>query len=160
MPRSTKSKPSRRMKVFLDTNIFLEYFEQRREYEAVGEILGAIEDKRLKGFVSIGCVYTLAYLIRMELKRQGVHRPEQTKRLRALLDVILQLVTAVGISHQRLRVGAADMAFDDVEDSFQYQSALQAKCDALVTINLRDYSGADTSKVEILSPVEFVGKYL
>ena len=40
------------------------------------------------------------------------------------------------------------------------ESALQAKCDAFVTINLRDYSGADTSKIEILSPAEFVGKYL
>ena len=148
------------MKVFLDTNIFLEYFEQRREYEAVGEILCAIEDKRLKGYVSVGCIYTLAYLIRMELKRQGIHRPEQTARLRSLLDVILRLVTAVGVSHQRLRTGAADLAFDDVEDGFQYQSALQAKCDALVTINLRDYRSADTTRMEILSPVEFVGKYL
>ena len=52
------------------------------------------------------------------------------------------------------------MAFDDVEDSFQYQCALQAKCDALVTINLRDYRNAATSKMEILSPTEFAEKYL
>ena len=70
------------------------------------------------------------------------------------------MVKAVGVTHQRLKVGAADTSFDDVEDSFQYQSALQAKCDALVTINLRDYSGADTSKIEVLSLGEFVGKYL
>jgi predicted nucleic acid-binding protein len=88
------------MKVFLDTNIFLEYFEQRREYQAVS------------------------------------------------------------ISHKHLATGVNDLAFDDVEDSFQYQSALQAKCDALVTINLRDYSAADTSTIEILSPTEFVAKYL
>ena len=37
------------MKVFLDTNIFLEYFEKRREYQAVSCILDAIEDGRLKG---------------------------------------------------------------------------------------------------------------
>ena len=148
------------MKVFLDTNIFLEYFEQRREYEAVGHLFSAIEEGRLKGVVSVGCVYTLSYLIRMVLKRQGIHRPEQTERLRSLLGIIMGLVTAVGVSHRRLKIGAADTSFDDVEDSFQYQSALQAKCDALVTINLRDYSGADTSKIEILSPAEFVGKYL
>ena len=53
------------MKVFLDTNLFLEYFEQRREYQAVSR-----------------------------------------------------------------------------------------------TINLRDYHNADTSKMEILSPTEFVEKYL
>ena len=46
------------------------------------------------------------------------------------------------------------------EQRREYQSALQAKCDSLVTINLRDYRGADTSQIEILSPTEFVDKYL
>ena len=59
------------MKVFLDTNIFLEYFERRRQHEAVGKLLSAIEDGRVRAFVSVGCIYTLAYLVRMELKRQS-----------------------------------------------------------------------------------------
>lgn len=148
------------MKIFLDTNIFLEYFEQRREYQAVSQILSAVEDGKIKAVVSVGCVYTLAYLIRMELKRQDVHRPEQTTRLRSMLDTVMSMVTAVGISHKRITEGIKDEAFDDVEDSFQYQCALQAKCDALVTINLRDYRNASTSNIEILSPTEFAEKYL
>lgn len=147
------------MKIFLDTNVFLEYFEQRREYQAVSQILSAVEDGKIKAVVSIGCVYTLAYLIRMELKRQDVHRPEQTMRLRSILDTVMSIVTAVGISHKRITQGIKDVAFDDVEDSFQYQCALQAKCDALVTINLRDYRNAATSNMEILSPTEFAEKY-
>lgn len=62
--------------VFLDTNVFLEYFEQRREYQAVSRLLGAVEDGKLKAVVSLGCVYTLTYLIQMGLKRKGIHRPE------------------------------------------------------------------------------------
>ena len=50
------------MKVFLDTNIFLEYFECRREYQFVSRLLSAIEDGKLKAVVSVGCVYTLAFL--------------------------------------------------------------------------------------------------
>ena len=38
------------MKVFLDTNIFLEYFEQRREYQAVDKLLSAVEDGKLKDY--------------------------------------------------------------------------------------------------------------
>ena len=53
------------MKVFLDTNIFLEYFERRKQYQAVGRLFDAIEDGRLKAVVSAGCVYTLAYLVLM-----------------------------------------------------------------------------------------------
>ena len=148
------------MKVFLDTNIFLEYFEQRREYHAVSQLLSAVEDGKLKAVVSAGCVYTLAYLIRMELKRQGIHRPEQTLRLRSLLNIVLSMGTVAGVSHKNIISGINDLAFDDVEDSFQYQCALQNKCDALVTINLKDYRNADTAKMEILSPTEFVEKFL
>lgn len=148
------------MKVFLDTNIFLEYFEQRREFQAVDRLLSAVEDGKLKAVVSAGCVYTLAYLIRMELKRQGIHRPEQTVRLRDLLNIVLSMVTVAGVSHKNIVSGTNDLAFDDVEDSFQYQCALQNKCDALVTINLKDYRNADTAKMEILSPTEFVEKFL
>jgi predicted nucleic acid-binding protein len=148
------------MKVFLDTNIFLEYFEQRRECQSVARLFDAIEDGKVKGVVSVGCAYTLAYLIRMELKRQGIYRPEQTIRLRSTLNTILSMVTSVGITHKRLVQGVNDANFDDIEDSFQYQSALQSKCDALVTINLRDFENVDASKIEIMSPTEFVNKYL
>lgn len=96
----------------------------------------------------------------MELKKQGIHRPEQTMRLRSILDTILSLVTVTGINHRHIVKGVNDEAFDDLEDSFQYQCALQAKCDTFVTINLRDYRETDTSTIEILSPTEFIGKYL
>ncbi len=152
--------PFHAMKVFLDTNIILEYLEQRREYEAVARIFSAIEDDKIKAVVSVGCVYTLAYLIRMELKRMYVHRPEQTELLRSTLETILSLVTVVGVSHKHIVEGVKDFSFEDVEDSFQYQSALQAKCDALITINLRDYHAADMSRIGILSPTEFVNRYL
>ena len=148
------------MKVFLDTNVFLEYFEQRRECQAVGQLLSAVEDGKVKAVVSAGCIYTLTYLIRMELKRKDIHRPEQTLRLRTMLNTVTSMVTVGGLSHKRIIKGINDTAFDDVEDSFQYQCGLQAKCDALVTINLRDYNNADTSKMVIMSPTEFAEKYL
>lgn len=146
--------------VFLDTNLFLEYFEQRREYQAVSRLLGAVEDGKLKAVVSLGCVYTLTYLIQMGLKRKGIHRPEQTRQLRATLGTIMSMVAVGGLSQSRVAKAINDTAFDDVEDSLQYQCALQAKCDALITINLRDYRNSDTAKMEILSPSEFVEKYL
>ena len=148
------------MKVFLDTNIFLDYFERRRQYEAVSRLLSAIEDGRLKAVVSAGCIYTLVYLVRTELKRQGIHWPEQTLRVRQTFDIVLSMVTVAGISHKRMVCGNNDPAFDDIEDSFQYQCALQNKCDVLVTINLKDYRNADTSAMEILSPEAFVSRFL
>ena len=148
------------MKVFLDTNIFIEYFEQRNDYQSVDKILSAIEDGIITATVSVGCVYTLAYIVRMELKQQGIHRPEQTKRLRSTLNTVLSIVKAENVSHQRLIKGINDLAFDDLEDSFQYQCAIQNKCNCLITINLRDFNLADNTKIEIITPKDFVSKYL
>lgn len=99
------------MKVFLDTNVFLEYFEQRRECQAVGQLLSAVEDRRLKAVVSVGCIYTLTYLIRMELKRKDIHRPEQTLRLRTMLNTVTSMVRVGGLSHKRIITGINDLAF-------------------------------------------------
>ena len=63
------------MKVFLDTNVFVEYFQKRKQYKEVSEIFSAIEDNRIKAVVSVGCIYTLAYIVRMELKMLKIHRP-------------------------------------------------------------------------------------
>ena len=141
-------------------NIFLEYFEQRREHRSVSRLLSAVEDGKLKAIISVGCVYTLTYLIRMELKRKEIHRPEQTMQLRATLDTVMSMVAVGGLSQKRVTHAINDTAFDDVEDSLQYQCALQSKCDAFITINLRDYRNADTANMEIMSPTEFVEKYL
>ena len=119
-------------------NIFLEYFEQRREHRSVSRLLSAVEDGKLKAIISVGCVYTLTYLIRMELKRKEIHRPEQTMQLRATLDTVMSMVAVGGLSQKRVTHAINDTAFDDVEDSLQYQCALQSKCDAFITINLRD----------------------
>ena len=108
----------------------------------------------------MGCVYTLTYLIRMELKRKEIHRPEQTMQLRATLDTVMSMVAVGGLSQKRVTHAINDTAFDDVEDSLQYQCALQSKCDAFITINLRDYRNADTANMKIMSPTEFVEKYL
>ena len=96
----------------------------------------------------------------MELKRKEIHRPEQTMQLRATLDTVMSMVAVGGLSQKRVTHAINDTAFDDVEDSLQYQCALQSKCDAFITINLRDYRNADTANMEIMSPTEFVEKYL
>jgi len=88
------------MRVFLDTNIFLEYFQRRTYHKEVSRIFDAIEDGNIKAYVSAGTIYTLAYLIRMELKRMQIHRPEQTSRLRTALNTILSLVSVGNVSHK------------------------------------------------------------
>lgn len=148
------------MKVFLDTNIFMEFFEQRNKCEPVRVILHAIEDGTITGVISSGSLYTLTYLLTMGLKRNSVYRPEQTERLRDLLRHIVSLCTVVDTSHTQLVTAINDESFADIEDSYQYRCALQNGCTHLITINTKDFSRADHSFIEIISPEDFINSYL
>jgi len=143
------------MKIFLDTNIFLEYFQRRQQYQSVSRIFDAIEDGSLKAVISSGSVYTLSYLIRMELKRKEIHRPQQTRQLRQLLNTITSMAKVIDITHKSFTEGINDTNFDDLEDSFQHQCAVKAKCDILITINKKHFICND---IVVMTPDEFLAK--
>ena len=42
------------MKVFLDTNIFMEYVSCRKQYETIRDVFDAIEDGKITAVMSIG----------------------------------------------------------------------------------------------------------
>ena len=148
------------MKLFLDTNIFPEFIDRRAQYKEVCMLIDAIHDGHFEAYVSTGCMYTLAFLFERSLKRLDVHRPELTKRLRGYLAEVMDLSTVLDLSHAGVELAVYNEAFSDIEDSFQYQCALENGCDVLITINIDDYKNADQSKMEILTPSEFIGKYI
>lgn len=146
------------MRVFLDTNVFIEYFAKRAQFAFVRQIFNAIEDGEIEGVLSAGSFYTIAYAMEMELKRAGIHNPEKLQRNRAYLNNVLDLVQIANAEDEAYRLAVNDEGFKDLEDSFQYRNALAADCDVLVTINVRDFRGA--KEIEVLPPDEFVKQYL
>ena len=53
-----------------------------------------------------------------------------------------------------------DQRFSDIEDSYQYQAALSADCDVLLTLNVHDFKYISSDKeISILTPAEFLDKY-
>ena len=91
---------------------------------------------------------------------QGIHKPEQTARLRKYLTEVLHVAELVDLSHYAAEQAIDDEHFSDIEDSFQYQCALENGCDVFVTINVDDFKNADQLQMEILTPAAFVDKYL
>lgn len=141
------------MKIFLDTNVFLDYFEKRGQYGAVSKIFDAVEDGHFEAVISTGCAYTLCYLIRMGLKRSGVYRPEQTERLRDIMNGVLDLVSVQDLDHDEISSAINNPQFDDLEDSLQHQCAVVHNCDVLITVNTRDFNCDD---IQVLSPDSFL----
>lgn len=119
------------MKVFLDTNIFMEYVSCRKQYKLVRNIFDLIEDGNIEAVVSVRGMYTTAYLLTRLFKEQGIHRPEQTEKLRLGLNGLLSLAEAVDCNHESIENGINDERFVDIEDSFQYQLLLMGSSKAI-----------------------------
>ena len=148
------------MRLFLDTNIFPEFINRRAQYESVCHLIDAIVEGKHSACISTGCIYTLSFLFERSLKAQGIHKPEQTARLRSYLTEVLHVAELVDLSHYAAEQAINDEHFSDIEDSFQYQCALENGCDVFVTINVDDFKNADQLQIGILTPAAFVEKYL
>ena len=60
------------MKVFLDTNIFIEYTTCRKQFRWVRDVFDAIEDEIISAVASVGGMYTNAYLVTLYFKKSMV----------------------------------------------------------------------------------------
>lgn len=127
------------MRVFLDTNVIMEFLSKREYYEAVSYIIKGTESEDVERFLSACTFDTLVYLCGVELKRKGIHEPEKGRLIRDILNALLDNVHVVDISEEMLRMALNDDHFTDIEDAIQYYCALENDCECLVTINLKHF---------------------
>lgn len=144
------------MRVFLDTNILLEYLCERPKASVVNDLLDLLEEKNSSLFISSSSFCTIAYYVELMLKGMEFHKPEKTLKTRQILNVVLEIVKVVETNHVRTILATNDLAFSDFEDSMQYQCALNNNCDAIVTFNQSDYKYADQTLIKVFSPDEFL----
>lgn len=147
------------MKVFYDTNIILEYLLKRKEGDKVRDILLWSHENHVEKFLSSGSFYTLTYLIEKYLKNQGAQNAQNRRHeLTCILPGLLQEYKIIGETDWRKAIN--DVRFSDLEDSYQYQTAVNAGCNVLLTLNIRDFKQITDSSISIMTPEEFVNKYI
>lgn len=147
-------------RVFLDTNILMEYLANRKQVNDVKLILNAAYQRQIDACMSAGCLYTLIYLLGLYLKNKGVHEPEKTQQIKDSLSVILGYVNIVDISIDYVKNAISAADFKDLEDSCQYQCAVENDCDILLTINIKHFNKTENPLCEILTPHGFIDKYM
>lgn len=147
------------MNVFFDTNIVLEFLADRANAKQVEAVIRLCAEREWVKFLSVGSVYTIAYMTERILHDQGVVRPELTERQRLIYQNLLSSFEIVPLNADRIADGVQDNSFSDLEDSFQYQSALQAECDVLLTLNIIDFKNASQESMKIMSPRDFLNEF-
>lgn len=140
------------MRIFIDTNVWLEYLCGRSKATDVRDLLDLMEDGAHEAFLSSASFCTISYYVGLAFKDAGVHKPEKTSKTREVLNLVLSMASVTDIDHQRAHKATNDTAFSDFEDSLQYQCALKAECDLFVTLNIKDFKNAETKSIQILTP--------
>ena len=130
--------------VFLDTNIVLDVFLTRNEFNRPSAaIWKACETGKVVGMVSAMTFNNMYYIY---AKSQG--RPKALDAVR----LVLAVCKIVPLDEKILRL-AADNPGSDFEDAIQFYSALEANASCIVTRDANDFA---KGQVPILSPGEFL----
>jgi predicted nucleic acid-binding protein len=145
------------MKVFVDTNVILDYVLQREHYaEAKAAIAkgAAMKDELM---MSVGGFYTMLFIVekyfRKDLQQNGHDAVAQT---RDVMRKVLSVFTIAGHDNASLLRGINNLQYKDIEDSCQYQAAQKAGCEVLLTFNNHDFPVAEGFVPRVMTPAEFL----
>ena len=137
-----------RMRVFIDTNIFLDYIQHRP--------VGFNEAVRIFGLSAKGDIDLLVSDLSIANIKYSTRKDIPLKEFYETIKGIRELFTIVPVGEQAVDHALAAET-RDFEDALQYFSAEQAGADCIVTRNIKDFDFA--CKVETLEPQAFLSKY-
>ena len=143
------------MIIFLDTNVLIELVERRQYSDFVYAILEKCTESNCSLYVSVGGFYTITYLVDRHLKQEGMNNPERLIELKSILRYILSICDIASLSKEGILSCINGDEFVDLEDGYQYQSALNCGADVLLTINKKDFALVDPTLIRVMTPVEF-----
>lgn len=132
------------MKIFIDTNIFLDVILNRNDVVDATHILNSCHQKLFDGYVADITLLNIDYIA-----------SKQTKNMREFLNIINQTFTVLGSDNEMFDT-ALKIKNNDLEDAVQYVCASTELCSVIVSNDKKFYRG----EIEVLGSAEFVERYL
>ena len=134
------------MKVFLDTNILLDYLLKRQPfYEPVKKVFDMCLFK-IDGCVTPHSLIDVFYMLSEQTNAPAEYCRETILKLRSVLSVIPE-------NDDRVLAAARNIEFADFEDSMQNESAMFAGVDYIITRNKKDF---EKSTISVVTAEEFL----
>lgn len=134
-------------KIFLDTNILLDYLIFEREGNiAAQRIIELTAEEKLTSFVSPISLLNIFYILRQQMTDQ---------ERKDIIESFLDIFNIVELDSDTLQLGLF-APISDYEDGVQYISAKKAGVDFIITGDERFRSS--NLDLQIISPEEFIEK--
>ena len=132
------------MKIFVDTNIFLDLILKRENFHDALLVFNAVEKNLFSGVILDITVLNIDYVAK-----------KQVKDIKEFIRLINKNFSVSGVSNEMI-LQALEIGNNDFEDTLQYLSAKNHDCDCIVT-NDKSFYKCD---IETLSSTEFAKSYL
>ena len=136
------------MKVFLDTNVIIDYFDSQREHYLPSTILF---DLAMKGEIEL-TVCANSFITAFYVLGKIYPKEELYKSMRALYKLCSVSPVDANVIEQALALESIDF-----EDTVQYLSSKIIDADIIIT---RDKHGFNEFPIEHISAEQFLDKYL
>lgn len=131
-------------RVLLDTNVCIDAIHRRKPHDAYAQrILDMSEREIFKGYVAAHTFDTIFYIL---IKNNTVEHVYQA--IEGLRKTVNIATVSRGVIDKAL-----ELKWPDFEDAIHYQSALDSKCDAIISRNPQDFIYAE---IPVLLPLQFL----
>ena len=134
------------MKIFLDTNIILDFLLKREPHYANAKKVFDMCLYKIDGFVTPHSLIDIFYILSERSDAPIEYCRNTIQKLRTVLNVIEE-------NDFRVHSAASNYEFSDFEDAMQYESALFTDVDYIITRNSKDF---EKSAIPVLSPADFL----
>ena len=132
------------MKLFVDTNIFLDVLLERENYTYSLKVLNSCANDIFEGVIADITLLNIDYIAR-----------KQTNNIQDFLEIVNDNFNVIGADNKMFKE-AFEIDNLDLEDNIQYLCAKNSECNVIVTNDKLFYQG----EVDILSSQEFYTQYL
>lgn len=134
-------------KVFVDTDIVLDVITQREPfYLPAAKVFSLAAEKKMELYISPVLIANLFYILRKKIGKE-----EAINAIRKL-----RIITKVAMVDEEIVDLVLSSGFKDIEDGFQYYSALKTGIDVLLTRNEKDFIGKE---IAIMNCEEYLSSY-
>lgn len=134
------------MKVFLDTNVLIDFMAERQGYPAAAVLFELAVNRELELTYSALTVANAFYILRKQYT---------DIMLAEAFEMQQTVVEICGVSSQDVSMALKDR-WTDGEDAIQYHSALSSHADVILTHNAYDFQ---QSSIVVMTPEDFLDKY-
>jgi predicted nucleic acid-binding protein len=137
------------MNLFLDANVLISVLNKEfPTYSFAARILSLADDKKFKIYTSPIC---LAIAFYFSEKKSG------SKIAKSKIDLLTKKVNITTVGKQEVNDSLNNKKVKNIEDGFEYYSAINSHCDAIITEDTNDFY---FSILPIYSCKNFIQKYL